>query len=98
VEGSCNYAFNLVLKEPDFEFRARLEKAMDEAGIEFRRGSAGGGNQLRQHYLKGIVGPDDYLNYPETEHIHHFGYYVGNYPTLEAESVIELCDILNAVE
>lgn len=98
VEGSSNYAFNLVLKEPDFEFRDRLEKAMDAAGIEFRRGSAGGGNQLRQHYLKGIVGPDEYKEYPETEYIHHFAYYVGNYPTLEADRVIELCNILNAVE
>ena len=98
VEGSSNYAFNLVLKEPDFEFRDRLEKTMDAAGIEFRRGSAGGGNQLRQHYLKGIVGPDKYKEYPETEYIHHFAYYVGNYPTLEADRVIELCNILNAVE
>lgn len=98
VEGSSNYAFNLVIKESDFEFRSRLEKAMDAAGIEFRRGSAGGGNQLRQHYLKDVVGPDDYKEFPETEHIHHFGYYVGNYPTLSGEKVIELCDILNAVE
>lgn len=98
VEGSCNYAFNLVLKESDFEFRGRLEKAMDDAGIEFRRGSAGGGNQLRQHYLKGIVGSEDYKLFPEAEYIHHFGYYVGNYPTLSEERVIELCDILNTVE
>ncbi len=98
VEGSCNYAFNLVLKNPDIAFRDRLEKAMDEAGIEFRRGSAGGGNQLRQHYLKGIVEPDAYKQYPEVEHIHHFAYYIGNYPSLEEGRVIELCNILNGVE
>ena len=28
---------------------------MREFGIEFRRGSAGGGNQMRQPYLKGII-------------------------------------------
>jgi CDP-4-dehydro-6-deoxyglucose reductase, E1 len=28
---------------------------MRDEQIEFRRGSAGGGNQLRQPYLKGIV-------------------------------------------
>lgn len=98
VEGSSNYAFNLVLKNPDYAFRERLEKVMDAAGIEFRRGSAGGGNQLRQHYLKGIVAPDAYMLLPETEHVHHFGYYIGNYPSLEEARVVELCDILNAVE
>ena len=76
VEGSSNYAFNLVVKKPDFAFRDRLEKAMDAAGIEFRRGSAGGGNQLRQHYLKGIVGPDDYKLFPNTEHIRITSYNV----------------------
>lgn len=98
VEGSCNYAFNLVLKNPDFAFRDRLEAAMHDAGIEFRRGSAGGGNQLRQHYLKGIVPADAWKDYPETEHIHHFAWYVGNYPTLDEDRIRELCDVLNSVE
>ena len=55
IEGSCNYAFCLVIKEADPEFRSRLEETMRANHIEFRRGSAGGGNQLRQPYLKGIV-------------------------------------------
>jgi CDP-6-deoxy-D-xylo-4-hexulose-3-dehydrase len=51
VEGSSNYAFNLILNEPDDIFVKNLMQRMREFGIEFRRGSAGGGNQLRQPYL-----------------------------------------------
>jgi len=98
TEGSCNYAFNLVLQKPDEALRDRLEQAMRANGIEFRRGSAGGGNQLRQPYLKGIVPDGAYKQYPEVEHIHFFGYYIGNYPSLAAERIEELCRVLNAVE
>ena len=97
VEGSSNYAFPLVIREKDFAFRDRLETRMRECRIEFRRGNAGGGNQLRQPYLRGIVPPDAYRDFPEVEHIHDFGYYIGNYPSLSEERVSELCQILNQV-
>ena len=98
LEGSCNYAFNLVLNRPDVALRERLETKMRESGVEFRRGSAGGGNQLRQPYLKGIVPDGEYARYPEVEHIHFFGYYIGNYPTLSTERIRELCAVLNSVK
>jgi CDP-6-deoxy-D-xylo-4-hexulose-3-dehydrase len=97
IEGSCNYAFNLVLKEPDPEFRDIVEKAMQNAGVEFRRGSSGGGNQLRQPYLKGIIPEKEFEKYPEIEHIHFYGYYIGNYPTLEKQKIFDLCKLLNAL-
>ena len=97
LEGSCNYAFNLVLKEPDPEFRDTVEKAMRKAGVEFRRGSSGGGNQLRQPYLRGIIPDKEYEKYPEVEHIHFFGYYIGNYPELKDRRILELCSLLNAL-
>lgn len=97
LEGSSNYAFNLVLKEADDEFVAKLMSSMRANGIEFRRGSAGGGNQVRQPYLKGIVAPDHYLDFPQTEHIHFYGFYIGNFPDLRDEEVDELCRLLNAV-
>jgi CDP-6-deoxy-D-xylo-4-hexulose-3-dehydrase len=97
LNGSCNYAFNLVLKEVDPEFRDRLEIVMSKAEIEFRRGSSGGGNQMRQPYLKGIVEEKEWEHYPEVEHIHFYGYYIGNYPDLEEEKILSLCDLLNSV-
>ena len=53
--GSSNYAFNLVLKNKDIEFANKLMEYMRQNGVEFRRGSAGGGNQLQQPYLKSYV-------------------------------------------
>ena len=98
LEGSCNYAFNLVLKKPDFDFCGRVMSRLKEAGVEFRRGSAGGGNQLRQPYLQGIVGKDEHKNYPVVEHIHFFGFYIGNYPDLIEDRIKSLCDLLNSIE
>jgi CDP-6-deoxy-D-xylo-4-hexulose-3-dehydrase len=97
LEGSSNYAFNLVLKEPDEAFAQRLMAHMRGASIEFRRGSAGGGNQIRQPYLRGIVPEKHYLQFPQTEHIHFYGFYIGNFPDLRFEEVDALCATLNAV-
>ncbi|MCJ7617635.1 MAG: DegT/DnrJ/EryC1/StrS family aminotransferase, partial [Desulfobacterales bacterium] len=97
LEGSCNYAFNLIIKKADQEFRDRLEKMMRQAGVEFRRGSSGGGNQLRQPYLKPFIPDKEWENYPRVEHIHFYGYYIGNYPDLEKQKILSLCDLLNKV-
>ncbi|MBF0162339.1 MAG: DegT/DnrJ/EryC1/StrS family aminotransferase [Magnetococcales bacterium] len=97
LEGSSNYAFNLILKEPDNVLVQRVMQKMRESGVEFRRGSAGGGNQLRQPYLKGIVPEGHYRLFPETEHVHFYGFYIGNFPDLSLEEVDALCDILNRV-
>lgn len=97
LEGSSSYAFNLVLNEPDDRLVARLMLKMRDSGIEFRRGSAGGGNQVRQPYLNGIVPKDHHRDFPEAEHVHFFGFYLGNFPDLRDEEVDALCGILNAV-
>lgn len=96
TEGSCNYAFTLVLKEPDTVLRDNVERALREHGIEFRRGTSGGGNQLRQPYLRKILG-DEYKRYPKVNYVHFFGWYIGNYPGLEQEKIPVLCRILNAL-
>lgn len=97
TEGSSNYAFNLVLAHPDQAYMQQLMARLREEGVEFRRGSAGGGNQLRQPYLRGIVPDNHHLDYPETEHIHFFGMYIGNYPDLQADEIDSLCRIINRV-
>ena len=95
LEGSCNYAFNVILKESDCELRDRIETTLDAAEVEFRRGSSGGGNQLRQPYLKNYVTANDWENYPEVEQVHFFGWYIGNYPDLEEDAIRTLCVLLN---
>jgi len=97
LQGSSNYAFNLILKKPNNDFVLRLMAKMTEAGIEYRRGSAGGGNQTRQPYIKDILPDRAYLNFPETEHIHFYGFYIGNFPDLKDEEIDDICHILNSV-
>ncbi len=96
IEGSSNYAFNVILTEPDNALAERLMIKMRSEGIEFRRGSAGGGSQIRQPYLKGIVPKNHHLEYPETEHVHFYGFYIGNFPDLSFEEIDSLCSILNS--
>jgi len=95
--GASNYAFNLIVKEKDQEFTERLMQRMRQEGIEFRRGSAGGGNQLRQPYLQNILPKEYYKNFPNTEHVHFYGFYIGNFPAMTIEEVDAITDILNGV-
>ena len=97
LEGASNYAFNLILREKDSNYAVKLMNAMKENGIEFRRGSAGGGNQLRQPYLRNN-GFDNLAElYPNTEHIHFYGFYIGNFSSLKLEEIVDMCNILNRV-
>jgi CDP-6-deoxy-D-xylo-4-hexulose-3-dehydrase len=96
LEGSSNYAFNLILKHPDDALVQRLMTTLRAAGVEFRRGSAGGGNQVRQPYLRGIVPKDHHLQFPKTDHVHFYGFYIGNFPDLRDSEVDEICNIVNA--
>jgi len=97
LKGNSNYAFPLVLKKKNFKNRDILEKVMKNNGIEFRRGNAGGGNQLRQPYLKNYIKNINLINFKEVDHIHFFGYYIGNYPTLKKQKILEICKILNKI-
>ncbi len=100
VEGSVNYAFPLVLHKADDGLRDRLMALMDAHDIEHRRGNAGGGNQLRQPYLEKFAPPKADLPrlFPVVDHIHFYGFYIGNYPTLDAARIRWLCDILNSLQ
>ena len=95
VEGSCNYAFTLILKRPDAAFRDRLEQRLRAAKVEFRRGTSGGGNQVRQPYLRKLLGDAECEKYPQVDHVHFYGYYIGNYPELERSKILALCALLN---
>jgi CDP-6-deoxy-D-xylo-4-hexulose-3-dehydrase len=66
-------------------------------GVEFRRGTSGGGNQLRQPYLKKIMGEREFEKYPNVDHIHFYGFYIGNYPGLERDKITKLCSLLNGL-
>ena len=98
IVGSSNYAFPVILKTKDFKKRDLFEKELLKNGIEFRRGNAGGGNQLRQPYIKNIVKNINLKNFKKVNHVHFFGYYIGNYPSLNKNKTTLICKILNNVK
>ena len=98
LKGSCNYAFPVILKNKSLKSRNMLERTLLKNKIEFRRGNAGGGNQLRQPYLKKYVKNINLKKFKEVEHIHFFGYYIGNYPSLTSQKIRKICYILNSIK
>ena len=86
-----------MFREPNDNLKDKLEALLRSQNIEFRRGASGGGNQLRQPYARKLLG-EEFNKYPKVNHIHFYGYYIGNYPDLKEEQVIRLCKILNSVE
>jgi CDP-6-deoxy-D-xylo-4-hexulose-3-dehydrase len=95
VEGSSNYALPLILRKNNDKIKL-VCKILEEEKVEYRLGTAGGGNQARQPYLQrydhkvvGILGVADYIQ--------DYGLYIGNHPELEEEQILELCKRLNNV-
>ena len=70
---------------------------MSKYNIEFRRGNAGGGNQLRQPYLKEIINMKNLKNFKNVDKVHFFGYYIGNYPSLKKNKILEITKVLNNI-
>lgn len=96
TDESSNYALITVLKEADIALRDRIEARLRLEGIEFRRGLSGGGSQIRQPYMQSLMPHLNPLDYPNAEHVHHFGWYVGNFPGLKTSEVSRLCNTLNS--
>lgn len=96
-EGSSNYAFIILLREKYTYLYDKVISTLRTEHVEFRRGTAGGGNQTRQPYVRKRfpeINPADYKN---VEYIHQYGVYTGNYPELSEDKILELCELLNNV-
>ena len=85
-------------KDVNISKRNLFERTLEKSGIEFRRGTAGGGNQLRQPYLKEFSKNINFNKFKNVDHIHFFGYYIGNYPTLKKSKIKEIAIILNKIK
>ena len=94
-EGSSNYALPIILQKSYSHLSPNVEEILSSSGIEFRRGLSGGGNQIRQPYLKNAGFDLDLSDFPEVDHLHFNAWYVGNYPDLESEQIEDLCNLLN---
>ena len=102
VEGNSNFALPLIMKkgyEDRFDINddfSGVRDILDLSGVEYRLGTAGGGNQALQPYLKKykhrIEGELTNVNY-----IHSNSLYIGNHTDLTDEQIISLCKSLNNV-
>jgi CDP-6-deoxy-D-xylo-4-hexulose-3-dehydrase len=97
LEGSSNYALIVISKSDKKEFNQKIESELHRNGIEFRRGLSGGGNQLRQPFIKEYIDGVDLADFPNVEHIHFNSWYIGNYPELEYNQIDSLLKILNEI-
>ena len=98
LEGMSNYAFPVILKTKSIKKRNMFEKILIKNRIEFRRGNAGGGNMLRQPFIKELNGPLDKKKFKNVEIVHSFGYYIGNYPSLSKKRILLTCKTLNSIK
>lgn len=95
LKGAVNYAFVILLRHPDPETFQRLTDLLREAKVEFRRGTAGGGNLARQPFVRERMPEFNPATLRNAEFIHRYGLYTGNYPDLEHEKILGLCELLN---
>ena len=95
-EGSSNFALPLILQEPNKDKLKSVCNILEEEKVEYRLGTAGGGNQALQPYL-------DAFNHrvegelPNANYVHHYALYIGNHPELTSSQIVNLCSKLNTI-
>ena len=95
-QGNSNFALPLMMQGVTRDKLKDVCVILEEEGVEYRLGTAGGGNQARQPYLKkfnhrisGVLAQADY--------IHDNALYIGNHTDLTEEQIVNLCKKLNNV-
>jgi CDP-4-dehydro-6-deoxyglucose reductase, E1 len=95
-QGNSNFALPLIMQGATRDKLKDVCRVLEEEGVEYRLGTAGGGNQARQPYLKkfpyrisGALAHADY--------IHDNALYIGNHTDLTKEQIVNLCKKLNNV-
>ena len=93
--GNSNFALPLILRKKDLKLFEKCCILLDEQKVEYRVGTAGGGNQARQPYLEKY----DFVehNLDNVNHIHDYGLYIGNHPELGSDSILDLITKINGV-
>ena len=93
--GNSNFALPLILRKKDLELFEKCCILLDEQKVEYRVGTAGGGNQARQPYLENYnFRAEDLSN---VDHIHDYGLYIGNHPELTFYQIDGIWSKLNAL-
>jgi CDP-6-deoxy-D-xylo-4-hexulose-3-dehydrase len=102
TEGNSSFALPLIMK-PNYVDRFQINDdfsgvcdILDISGVEYRLGTAGGGDQTSQPYM------EKYTYYihgdiENIEYVHHNSLYIGNHTDLTDEQIINLVKRLNDV-
>jgi len=96
TQGNSSFALPLILQWSNANKLKDVCKILEEEKVEYRLGTAGGGNQALQPYLKKF----NYRisdNLPVVDYIHSNSLYIGNHTELINEQIINLCNKLNNV-
>ena len=102
VVGNSSFALPLIIR-PQYKDRFHINDdyssvcdVLDLRDVEYRLGTAGGGNQAIQPYLDNfpfkVIGDLDSVNY-----VHNNSLYIGNHIDLTDEQIINLTKVLNDV-
>lgn len=97
LAGSMNYALILLVKNGDDELFRKIVEMFEKEKVEFRRGTAGGGNLTRQPFVRKACPEINASELTNAEYVHRYGMYLGNYPTLEKDKILLLCERLNGL-
>ncbi len=94
--GNSNFALPLILNRADVTLKERVCKKLDELEVEYRLGTAGGGNLSRQPFVKKY--PHKIIDDQQVvDHIHDYGLYVGNGGHVSEASIKFLTNELNSL-
>ena len=93
LKGNSNFALPLIILNEDRNRLLRVCDILKRNEVEYRIGTAGGGNQAKQPYLEKY----DFVagELPNSDYIHHYSLYIGNHPEISTEKIINLCNKLN---
>ena len=94
--GNSNFALPLIMQSITKHKLGDICQILEQEKVEYRIGTAGGGNQARQPYLKKfpyrVAG-----RLPQADYIHNYALYIGNHTDLTKGQIINLCKKLNNV-
>ena len=53
--------------------------------------------KIKNNFFHTLFPNKYYESFTETEHIHFYGFYLGNFPSLPKNDIEEICKVINAV-
>ena len=93
VEGNSSFALPLILKNSEISMSSICD-LLEQHSVEYRLGTAGGGDQTIQPYMKAYeYSTDEFMK--NIQYVHSHSLYVGNHTDLSEQEIISLCNHLN---